>query len=102
MKRPFALGCARKCPPASAMEKKKDPRVVKRGRIPPAQLSGRDLRARRSQWNQSRQRKGAENGEGVPGGPVCQRKEVAGKQNCRHSAKRVSEQIRTAGAQFKP
>ena len=81
---------------------KKDPRVVKRGRIPPAQLSGGNLRARKSQWDQSRQRKGAENGEGVPGDPVCQQKEVAGKKTRRHSAKEALDQIRTAGAQFKP
>src|SRR5450830_1031295 len=100
MRRPFALGYARTCP-ASTMEKKKDPRVVKRGRIPPAQLSGRDLRARKNQRRQFRRRKDVESGEGVPGGPVCQQKEVTGKQNCRPSAKRVSDRIRTAGAQFK-
>jgi hypothetical protein len=84
------------------MEKKKNPRIMKRGRILPAHLSKWDLRAQKSQWKQSHQRKGAANGASVAGGLVCRQKEVAGKKIRRHSAQMVPYQIRTAGAQFKP
>src|SRR5450830_907953 len=99
MKRPFALGYAGKRP-ADGMEKKKNPRVMKCGRILPAHLSGWDLRAQKGQWNQSHQRKGAANEGSVAGGLVCRQKEVAGKKIRRRSAQMVSDQIRTTGAQF--